>query len=96
VVLHVTAYAQVPAGQLPDARRAVVMVYANIGVHIVWAGGVAATAPADGAWHLDVILLNTDMAKRKQPNTDAFGQASHETKRAYIYCERVLAHAQSI
>jgi hypothetical protein len=96
VVLHVTAYAQVPAGQLADARRAVVTVYANIGVHIVWAGGVAATAPADGAWHLDVILLNTDMAKRKQPNTDAFGQASHETKRAYIYCERVLAHAQSI
>jgi len=35
------------------------------------------------------------MAKRRQPDTDAFGQASHMTKRAYIFCERVLAHAQA-
>jgi hypothetical protein len=95
VVLHVTNYAEVPAGQFADARRAVVAVYANIGVHVVWAGGVAASAPADGALHLDVVLLNAAMAKRQQPNADAFGQASHETKRAYIFCERVLAHAQS-
>ena len=95
VVLHVTSRAQVPAGQLADARRAIVTLYANIGVHVVWAGGVAATAPADGALHLDVILLNAAMADRQQPNTAAFGQASRETKRAYIFCERVLAHANA-
>jgi len=93
VVLHVTTYTQVPARQFSDARRAVVTLYASIGVQIVWAGGVAASAPADGALHLDVILLNAAMAKRQQPNVAAFGQASHETKRAYIFCERVLDHA---
>ena len=95
VVLHVTRYAQVPAGQLADARRAVVTTYENIGVHVVWADGVAASAPADGALHLDVILLTAAMADRQQPNKAAFGQASRETKRAYIFCERVLAHASA-
>ena len=90
-----TNNAQVPAGQFAEARRAVVTVYANIGVHVIWAGGVAATAPVDGALHLDVILLNAAMAKRHQPNTAAFGQASRETKRAYIFCERTLEHAHS-
>jgi hypothetical protein len=93
VVLHVTNHTRVPAGQFADARRAVVTVYANIGVHVVWAEGVAAAVPADGALHLDVILLTAAMADRQQPNTAAFGQASRATKRAYIFCERVLAHA---
>jgi hypothetical protein len=91
----VTSYERVPAGQLADARRAVVTLYANIGVRVVWAEGVAATAPADGALHLDVVLLTAAMADQQQPNSAAFGQASQATKRAYIFCERALAYAQS-
>ncbi len=64
-------------------------------MQVVWADGVAATAPADGALHLDVILLTAAMADRQQPHTASFGQASRVTKRAYIFCERVLAHAHS-
>ena len=95
VVLHVTSCARVPARQFADGQRAVVTVYANIGVHVVWADGVAATAVADGSLHLDVIFLTAAMADRKQPKTAGFGQASYLTKRAYIFCERVLAHAQA-
>ena len=42
-----------------------------------------------------MILLTAAMADQQQPNTTAFGQASQETKRAYIYCERAVAYAKS-
>ena len=93
VVLHVTSYERIPAGELAAAQQAVVQVYGMIGVHVAWAGGVAAEAPVDGARHVDVIFLRAAMADRKQPNARALGQASHVTGRAYIYYARVLAHA---
>jgi hypothetical protein len=95
VVLHVTNYAAVPAGQFADARRAVVTLYAKTGVHLVWADGVAALALPDGARHLDVVVLNTAMADRLQSNRFTFGQASRAMKRAYIFYERAWDHALS-
>jgi hypothetical protein len=93
LVLHVTTYERIPDAEMAGAQQAVVQVYGRIGVHIAWAGGVAAEAAADRARHIDVIFLTAAMADRKQPNASAFGQASHVTGRAYIYPTRVFAHA---
>jgi hypothetical protein len=93
VVFHVTSYERIPAGELATAQQAVVEVYGKIGVRVAWAGGIAAEATVDGARHIDIIFLTAAMADRKQPNARAFGQASHATRRAYIYYARVLTYA---
>ncbi len=96
VVLHVTNNAQVPAGQFAEARRAVVTVYANIGVHVIWAGGVAATAPADGALHprRDSLECRDDEAASTQYSRVRTGQPRDEAGCASL-CERTLEHAHS-
>jgi len=93
VVLHVTNYERISGPELIDAEQEVVKVYSKIGVRLAWAGGVASGAVPDGARHVDVVILTADMADRKQPNAQAFGQASHETGRAYIYYTRAMAFA---
>jgi hypothetical protein len=50
-------------------------------------------AAADGALHLDVIILDTVMTARMQPAPMAFGKASHVARRAFIYSTRVIDHA---
>ncbi len=67
VVLHVTAYARVPASELADAEAAAAKAYARAGVRLVWTGGAAATAAPDGALHLDVLLLTAEMTERLRP-----------------------------
>src|SRR5215467_5966950 len=74
LVLHVTDYAHLKTrdldlktGDLLDAERLAAGVYARIGVRVVWTDGCAAGAAADGAVHLDVILLSAEMTARRQP-----------------------------
>jgi hypothetical protein len=102
LVLHVTDYAHLKTrdldlktGDLLDAERLAAGVYARIGVRVVWTDGCAAGAAADGAVHLDVILLSAEMTARRQPTPPplTFGQASRETRRAFIYSARVINHA---
>jgi hypothetical protein len=59
----------------------------------VWTGGASATAPADGALHLDVLILSEDRTQEKMSEADALGEASSLTRRAYIHYSRVLAYA---
>src|SRR5262249_47183034 len=49
----------------------------------------------DGALHLNVILLSAEMTARRQPAPApmTLGQASRETRRAFIYSARVINHA---
>jgi hypothetical protein len=95
LVLHVADYAHMKTGDLLEAERLAAGVYARIGVHVVWTDRCAAGAVADGALHLDVILLSAEMTARRQPAPApmAFGQASRETRRAFIYSARVINHA---
>ena len=102
LVLHVTDYAHLKTGELDlkpgdllEAKRLATAVYARIGVRVVWADGCAAGAAPDGALHLDVILLSAEMTARRQPAPApmTFGQASRETRRAFIYSARVINHA---
>jgi hypothetical protein len=102
LVLHVTDYAHLKTrnldlktGDLLEAERLVAGVYARIGVRVVWTDGCAAEAAGDGAVHLDVILLSAEMTDRRQPTPApmTFGQASRETRRAFIYSARVINHA---
>src|SRR5262249_47334088 len=87
LVLHVTDYAHLKTGELLEAERLAAGVYARIGVQVIWAGGCATEAAADGAVHLDVILLSAEMTDRRKPTPApmTFGQASRETRRAFIY-----------
>jgi hypothetical protein len=94
VVLHLTTYQQVPTRELAAAQHDVVEVYARIGVTVAWTEGAAAKAQADGARHLDVVLLTPEMATRVNANRAVFGQASHVTRRAYIFYGRAIAHAR--
>ena len=102
LVLHVTNYAHLKTmgldlrtGDLLEAERLAAGVYARIGVRVVWADGYATAAAADGALHLDVILLSAEMTDRRKPTPApmTFGQASRETRRAFIYSARVMNHA---
>ena len=102
LVLHVTDYTHLKTrelalkpGDLLEAERLATEVYARIGVRVVWTDGCAAGAAADGALHLDVVLLSAEMTARRQPTPApmTFGQASPETRRAFIYSARVINHA---
>jgi hypothetical protein len=102
LVLHVTDYTHFKTRELDlkpadllEAERLAAGVYARIGVHVVWTGGSATEAAPDQALHLDVVILNEEMtAKRKPvPAPMTFGQASPETRRAFIYSARVINHA---
>jgi hypothetical protein len=94
VVLHVAALIEVPADQLADAQKTASQTYAHIGVRLVWTGGFARTAAADGALHLDVILIGAAAADRMNANRTAFGQAIRAAQRAYIYLGRIVDHAR--
>ena len=93
VVLHVKDCDHVPSRQLAEAERLVSDVYATGGVTIVWTDGAATLAAPDGRFHADVFILNLDQTQRKHPEPAAFGQASHITRRAYLYYGRILQHA---
>jgi len=93
--LHVTDYAHLKRGELLEAERLAAGVYARIGVRVVWTDGCATEAARDEALHLDVIILSEEMTARRQPAPGPmiFGQASRETRRAFIYSARVINHA---
>jgi hypothetical protein len=93
LVLHVKDYQRVPAGELAGAQRVVSELYARIGVEIVWTAGSARMAPADGNWHVDVVIMDQQMTDRDAPDATAFGKGSMLIHRATIYFPRILAHA---
>jgi hypothetical protein len=94
VVLHVTPHVDVPADRLANAQKIATRTYAKIGVRLVWTGGLARAAAADGALHVDVLLLGEDDANAKNPKRTAFGQAGREIRRAYIFYSRITDHAR--
>lgn len=94
VVLHVTSYDRIPQHELAAAEGEVVDLYGKIGVRTAWTGGAAAQAEPDDGLHLDVIFVTDAMAARKQSNTAAFGQASHTTRKAYIYYGRIRSYSR--
>jgi len=93
VVLHVTDYAHVAGDELHEAQTLAAEVYAHIGVQLVWADGWAAGAVADGARHLDVVILTPEMTKQRSAPSGVFGQAGREQRRAYIYYKRIVDRA---
>ncbi len=93
VVLHVTDYSHMPAKDLEEAERLASDVYARVGVDVIWTDGCAAQAGVDAALHLDVVILTAAMTARRHPPALAFGQASHETRHAFIYGARIIDHA---
>lgn len=94
IVIHLIDYQRVPRAEMAEAEKHVARVYARAGVQVVWADGRARQASPDGFTHLDVVILNDEMTARKGPAAEAFGQASHETKVAYIYYSRIIRHAR--
>jgi len=93
VVLHVRDFQGVPRDQLADAQRGAAKIYSNIGVLLVWRNGSARLDAVDHAVNADVVILDTDMADRHNRDRTAFGQASHATRRAYIYYSRIMAYS---
>jgi hypothetical protein len=82
-----------PENELKEAERLASEVYARVGVEVVWTDGYAAQAPHDAALHLDVLILTTAMTAQRRPPAQAFGQAAHETRHAFIYGARIIEHA---
>jgi hypothetical protein len=80
LVLHVTDHAHLQTGELLEAERLAARVYARIGVRIAGTDGYAAGGAADGALHLDVMILSAEMMARRQPAPApmTFGPASRD------------------
>lgn len=95
VVLHVADYANISAKDLAAAERTASEVYARAGVRLVWTDGYASGSADDGASHFDVIILSGAMTEQRRPRplAQVFGQASHDTRHAFIYAARIFAHA---
>jgi len=93
VVLHVLDYVHLQSDELHEAQTLAAKVYSNIGVNVVWTDGTAGAAPADGARHLDVVILTPEMTKQRSAPPGAFGQAGPEQRRAYIYYKRIVDRA---
>lgn len=94
IVVHVDRQTDVPAWLLARAEELAGNVFDAIGVHLVWTGGKARSAPPDGALHLDVVISTTDRAGRSDPNAASLGRAAHGTGRAYIFYSRILSFAR--
>jgi hypothetical protein len=93
VVLHVRDYAHLC--DLASAQDAASAVYAHAGIRLVWTDGYAAKATADGGIHFDVVILTAAMTARRRPPAAAFGQASSESRYAFIHASRIIAHAMA-
>jgi len=93
VVAHVRDYQQVPAGELAAAQQVASHVYEKIGVRLAWTGRSRVDESA-GSLHVDVVILDSAMTTRNNPEPKAFGDASHATRRAYIYYRRILDYAR--
>jgi len=93
VVLHVTDFQGVAADQLASAQREASKIYSSIGVRLVWRNGSAKLDSVGRAVNVDVVILDKDMADRHNRDLTVFGQASHATRRAYIYYSRIMAYS---
>ena len=93
-VVHVRDSQGVPARELAKAQAEVSSVYGRAGVRIEWTGGAAALATADGRVHVDLIVLNRQMADRMVPDENVLGRGSHVTKRAVIFYSRLISRSQ--
>jgi hypothetical protein len=97
VVLHVTDHAGVSPADLASAEQQAARVYDAAGVRIAWTDGSLRTAQPDGAAHVDVILLSTEMVARtvlfEQFSDAVCGFAVRPTRRAYIFYNRIVDRA---
>ena len=66
-------------------------VYARAGVELQWAEAASYISPTDGRIHVDVMVLDREMADRLDSARSSFGRAGNVHKRAYVYFERVDA-----
>jgi len=93
VVLHVRDFHGVPPSEFADAQRGASEIYRRIGVRLVWTDGSARLNAVDRCLNVDIVILDRAMADRNNPEPTTFGQASHMTRRAYIYYSRIMAYA---
>lgn len=89
VVLSVTDYAQLPPADLASAQRAASSVYARAGIRLRWTDGEA----ANDIDYLEVVILTAAMTVERHAPPGVFGQASHETRHAFIHAARISAYA---
>jgi hypothetical protein len=96
VVVHVSNCEPASADDRVAAQALVAAVYANVGIRLVWTGGSAAIARADGHRHVDLVILSEAMTRRKrpQPHPDALGESSPVSNRAYVHYSRVVEYAR--
>jgi len=94
VVVHVKDFQGVPRNEFVDAKSGASEIYAHVGVRLVWTNGSARLNAVDGCLNVDIVVLDKDMADRNNSDLSAFGQASHATRRAYVYYSRILAYAR--
>lgn len=100
VVLHVSNYARLSPSDVNGAEEEATRIYKAADIKVVWVNPGAAESEAyAGALHLTVLLLNREMAQHKidadQIPQNVLGQAGHATGRAYIFCHRISAVADT-
>ena len=96
VVLHVSDYAHLSPSDLKGAEDEATRIYLTADIKMVWVNpGAAESEERAAALHLNVLLLDREMAQRKidggHIGQDVLGKATHDTARAYIFCHRIAA-----
>jgi len=95
VLVRVYDYAHLSAGALEEVRLRVSEVYGRVGIELHWAyGGDAKIDHIDARVRVDVMVLDGEMTDRLDRDPSTFGRAGHTNKRAYVYHDRVAAHAR--
>lgn len=100
VVLHVSDYAHLSPSDLKGAEDEATRIYRTADIKMVWVNpGATASEEYGAALHLNVLLLNREMAQRKidvgHIGPSVLGNATHATARAYIFCHRIAAAADA-
>jgi hypothetical protein len=94
VVIDVSDYAHLSPADLKGAEEEATRIYLTADIKMVWVNpGAAASEANAGALHLNVLLLDREMAQRKidggHIGQDVLGKATHDTAHAYIFCHRI-------
>jgi hypothetical protein len=101
VVLHVSDYAHLSPSDLNGAEDEATRIYRTADIKMVWVNPDAAAGEEyAAALHLNVLLLNREMAQHKidvgHIGPNVLGSATHAAARGYIFCHRIAADAYSL
>jgi len=95
VVVRVSDYARLSPEMLAEVQAHVAAVYARAGVSLEWVQASEEPVCAHERLCVDVLILDARMTDHFEADPHAFGRASRDGRRAYVYFPRILTHVMT-